>query len=197
MNYYVVKYSGPFGFIKPWTAVRDELPFSQLYLTGSILKGISQKLFGLGEMNRIKRHRLSYDQLVETQERTLPKLIKTAKVGGILKRRIMLNPVLHLAFVTEDDAVVAAEQHLCLCRNEDLVWPSPLLMVSEETFDTIPGFEYHPMAESEEGVFHGWDRTALDKAGYHQKQFGIITRIGEPMRLGETFHIGKNEDTTS
>lgn len=21
--YYVVKYSGPFGFIKPWTAVRD------------------------------------------------------------------------------------------------------------------------------------------------------------------------------
>ena len=23
MKYYILRYSGPFGFIKPWTAVRD------------------------------------------------------------------------------------------------------------------------------------------------------------------------------
>ena len=41
---YVVKYSGPFGFIKPWTAVRDRKQFSQQFLTPSIIEGIRQKL---------------------------------------------------------------------------------------------------------------------------------------------------------
>ena len=31
-TYYVVTYAGPFGFIKPWTAVRDELTYSQQFL---------------------------------------------------------------------------------------------------------------------------------------------------------------------
>lgn len=42
---YVVKYSGPFGFIKPWTAVRDTETFSQQFLTPSIVEGIEKKLF--------------------------------------------------------------------------------------------------------------------------------------------------------
>lgn len=196
MSYFVVKYTGPFGFIKPWTAVRDELTFSQLYLTESILKGMSQKLFGLGVMDRIKRHRLSYDQLIEAQERTLPKHVKTAKAGGILKRRIMLNPVLHLAFGTEADAAIAAEQHLCLCRNEDLVWPSSPTKMNEEEFNLLPGFEYIP-ATGEEGIFHGWDRTLVDEDRYHQKQYGNIVRTGDPMRLGETFDLGKTDNATS
>ncbi len=191
-KYFVVKYTGPFGFIKPWTAVRDELTFSQLYLTESILKGMSQKLFGLETMDKIKRHRLSYDQLIEVQERTLPKLVKTAKAGGILKRRIMLSPVLHLAFGTEADAIIAAEQHLCLCRNEDLVWPARPTIMSEAEFNAIPGFEYFA-ATGEEGVFHGWDRTLVDEDGYHQPQYGNIVRTGEPMRLGEIFELGKKE----
>lgn len=37
---YVVKYSGPFGFVKPWTAVRDSETFSQQFLTPSIVEGI-------------------------------------------------------------------------------------------------------------------------------------------------------------
>jgi hypothetical protein len=193
-KYYVVKYTGPFGFIKPWTAVRDELTFSQLYLTGSILKGMSQKLFGLDEMNKILRHRLSYAQLVETQERTLPKLVKTAKARGILKRRIMLNPELNLAFGTMEDATIAAAQHLCLCRNEDIVWPAGPITMSEESFNALPGFEYFPKGELEGGIFHGWDRTIMDDAGYHQKQYGTISRIGEPMRLGENFITGKKDN---
>lgn len=193
-KYYVVKYSGPFGYIKPWTAVRDELTFSQLYLTGSILKGMSQKLFGLVEMNKILRHRLSYSQLIETQERTLPKLIKTAKAGGILKRHIMLNPDLYLAFGSIEDAIIAASQHLCLCRNEDIIWPSAPIIMSKESFDTLPGFEYFPKNELEGGIFHGWDRTIKDEAGYHLKQYGSISRFGEPMRLGEDFITGKNDE---
>ena len=42
---YVVTYKGQFGFIKPWTAVRDEETFSQQFLTPSIIEGIEKKLF--------------------------------------------------------------------------------------------------------------------------------------------------------
>ena len=37
---YVVTYKGQFGFIKPWTAVRDGETFSQQFLTPSIIEGI-------------------------------------------------------------------------------------------------------------------------------------------------------------
>ena len=67
--YYVVKYSGPLGFIKPWTAVRDSKTFSQQFLRPSIIEGIRQKL----EVAAIERHKLSYDifsvQLERTQTR--------------------------------------------------------------------------------------------------------------------------------
>ncbi len=42
---YVIKYVGPFGFIKPWTAVRDSETFSQQFLTPSILEGIEKNFF--------------------------------------------------------------------------------------------------------------------------------------------------------
>jgi hypothetical protein len=38
--YFVIRYSGPFGFIKPWTAVRDGETFSQQFLTPSIIEGV-------------------------------------------------------------------------------------------------------------------------------------------------------------
>ena len=41
MKYYVVKFTGPFGFIKPWTAVRDASggeTYSQQFLTPSIVE---------------------------------------------------------------------------------------------------------------------------------------------------------------
>lgn len=64
--YYVVKYSGPFGFIKPWTAVRDSKTFSQQFLTPSIIEGIRQKL----EVSKILRHKLSYSGISVKQEQT-------------------------------------------------------------------------------------------------------------------------------
>lgn len=42
---YIVEYNGTFGFIKPWSAVRDSETFSQQFLTPSIVEGIEKKLF--------------------------------------------------------------------------------------------------------------------------------------------------------
>lgn len=62
---YIVKYKGKFGFIKPWTAVRDGETFSQQFLTPSIIEGIEKKLFpellnNNGVICKIKRHKLNY-----------------------------------------------------------------------------------------------------------------------------------------
>ena len=72
---YVVQYSGIFGFIKPWTAVRDKETFSQQFLTPSIIEGMEKKLFPeqlkkRGEIEKIIRHKLSYKSMESQQEVT-------------------------------------------------------------------------------------------------------------------------------
>jgi hypothetical protein len=144
---YVVKYSGTFGFIKPWTAVRDEKTFSQQFLTPSIIEGLRQKL----GVSAILRHKLMHAGTSLQQERTQSRAFEEKRKGGIkqasrtlsiINRGIMLYPHLWLAFPTLEDAGLAAEQHICLSRNEDILLPSP--EVSEVTayeFDLMPGFE--------------------------------------------------------
>lgn len=154
MTYYVVKYSGPFGFIKPWTAVRDELTYSQTFLAPPTVKGISQKLFGLGEVNRIKRYRLRFDMISEQQEQTWAPLRKVSKKAGIkslnngiITRGILLNPELFLALTSLEDAENALEQHICLCRNEDVLLPDFEFGVKEildNDFNNLHGFELLP-----------------------------------------------------
>src|SRR5690606_10709300 len=79
MKYFVVKYSGPFGFIKPWTAVRDSETYSQQFLTPSIVAGIERKLFPVllkdddGEIKKMVGHRLSYKQISQQQEQIQPR----------------------------------------------------------------------------------------------------------------------------
>ena len=73
--YYVVKYTGKFGFIKPWTAVRDGLTYSQQFLSPSTLEGIEKKLFPEtltqnGVITKIKRYRLSYSSIDVQKEQT-------------------------------------------------------------------------------------------------------------------------------
>lgn len=150
---HVVRYTGPFGFIKPWTAVRDGETFSQAFLTPSIIEGMRIKL-GVAE-KAILRHRLSHDGLSRQQEQVQAAGWASKKVGngkalvresGILTRGVMLRPVLHLAFATLEDATIAASDHLCLCRNEDLVFPVDVegqlvREMTEDEFDAIPGFE--------------------------------------------------------
>lgn len=92
---HTVTYTGPFGYIKPWTAVRDELTFSQQFLTPSIIEGMRQKL----QVEEILRHKLSFSTFDKQQEQTRPKLIKRPRHNfSILTRGVLINPVLVLGF---------------------------------------------------------------------------------------------------
>jgi hypothetical protein len=191
MNYYVVKYSGPFGFIKPWTAVRDSETFSQQFLTPSIIEGIEKKLFPelLGDqgIQKIVGHRLSYDQVSSQQEVIQTRGWNSTKKGkeflfdrpkAILLRGVLQNPILQLAFTSEEDASIAAKQHICLCRNEDMLYPDDPIEAKKEAFEKdeelFPGFEL---------VFEKNDKSFL--VGYHrvsnEPMYGWIKVVGQPV----------------
>jgi len=191
--YYVVKYTGPFGFIKPWTAVRDGETFSQQFLTPSIIEGIEKKLFpellneaNRGKISKIKRYRLNYQGIDLQQERTWSKgginiykdkgQYKTNL--GILNRGVMLNPSLFLAFDNAEDAKAAFSQTVCLCRNEDLLHPVELLdAMSEKEFDAIDGFELI-FTDASQGFKVGHNR--FDDAA---EMFGELKIYGNPVRI--------------
>lgn len=166
-TYYTVKYQGTFGFIKPWTAVRDSETFSQPFLTPSIVEGMRQKL----EVSAILRHRLHYSGMSKQQEVTQPADWKRSKgkaerIPSILTRGVLLYPTLHLAFGTLEEAELAAIQHLCLCRNEDLVYPveQPVLMSAEE-FNALPGVELE-FVKLEDSFIVGYNRFSEGKEMY-------------------------------
>ena len=102
-------------------------------------------------IHKIARHKLSCMGMSVQQEKTQTQAWKGKGKGkgrtytrpqSILKRGVMLHPSLYLAFTSEEDAVIAARQHLCLCRNEDVVLPdTEVLKMDEETFNALPGFE--------------------------------------------------------
>lgn len=157
MTIYTVTFKGPFGFIKPWTAVRDELTFSQQFLTPSIIEGMRQKL----QVENILRHKLSFALFDKQQEQTRPKLIK--KPGhnfSILKRGVLIDPVLVLGFSANEDAQKAFDQHICLCRNEDILLPDKSIGIkemSEDEFNKLEGFELI-FTDADEGFMVGYDR---------------------------------------
>ncbi|MBO8092122.1 MAG: hypothetical protein J7D60_02295 [Prosthecochloris sp.] len=194
--YYIVRYSGPFGFIKPWTAVRDSETFSQQFLTPSIVAGIERKLFPEllenddGEIKKIVGHRLNYKQMSQQQEQIQPrgwneKGTKNNKCYerpyAILVRGVMVEPVLFLAFLNSNDAEIAAKQHICLSRNEDLLYPSDeILKASKEDFDSdedlFSGFEL-VFEKNEQSFLVGYNR-------YRQgeKMYGYIKVVGTPVK---------------
>lgn len=145
---FVVKYVGQFGYIKPWTAVRDGETYSQQFLTPSIIEGIEKKLFPqlIQEkgIRKIIRHKLSGKGISVQQEQVQTIGWKERKIRGksIIKRGVMLYPELLLAFEKKDDAVIAASQHICLCRNEDIMLPEQeIIEMSDSEFASIKGFE--------------------------------------------------------
>lgn len=192
---YIVKYSGPFGFIKPWTAVRDSETYSQQFLTPSILAGIERKLFpellnaDFG-IYKIKRHRLTYQQISQQQEQIQPRGWNTKGKGNnktyerpraILMRGVMVNPILYLAFGDREDAEQAAKQHICLARNEDLLYPDKeILEVTEEEFDNneelFYGFELIP-EKNEKSFLVGYNRMDGNRSMY-----GWLKIVGNPVK---------------
>jgi len=179
MNYFVVKYSGPFGFIKPWTAVRDGKTFSQQFLTPSIIEGIRQKL----EVHSIVRHKLAYSSISVQQEQTQTRgwekktqLKMMVRNQSILERGVMIDPILFLAFETEEEAQKSAKQHVCLCRNEDVLLPeSDIVAMEEAEFDQITGFELR-FGESEKSFLVGFNRFEEAKPMY-----GWLEIAGKPV----------------
>ncbi|UPL47651.1 hypothetical protein [Hymenobacter sublimis] len=181
---YAVKYTGPFGYLKPWTAVRDGETYSQQFLTPSVIEGMRQKL-GVAQ---ILRHRLSYDTLSQQQEVVHARAFKEEKrtgriLGrdrGILLRNVLLNPVLHLAFSTREDAERAARQHLCLCRNEDLVLPTgPIQELSQEGFEALDGFELH---FTEDGTSEGSFLVGFNRFTGNAPMYGQLSITGRAVR---------------
>lgn len=166
---YVVKYTGVFGFIKPWTAVRDSLTYSQQFLTPSVIEGIEKKIFPerLNEagIHYIMRHKLCYDaidvQMEKTQTRGWENKTKEKRMvrnQSVLNRGVLLNPVLYLCFSEKALAQRASQQHVCLCRNEDILFPMPeLLDLSEEQFAELSGFELR-FGKSNESFLVGFNR---------------------------------------
>lgn len=169
MTYYIVKYSGAFGFIKPWTAVRDGKTFSQQFLTASTVEGIEKKLFPETLLHpgitKIARYKLSYSSISVQQEVTQTRGWEYKKQQAlmvrnrsILERGIMIEPLLHLAFLNLDDANRINDQHICLCRNEDILLPDPeVIPMTEEEFNLLNGFELR-FGEADEGFLTGFNR---------------------------------------
>ena len=190
---YVVKYTGMFGFIKPWTAVRDSETFSQQFLTPSIVEGIEKKLFPelLSEngIRKIVGHRLSYSQISSQQEVIQTRGWNTTRQGkqilferpkAILIRGVLLEPVLHIAFSSKIDAEFAIKQHICLCRNEDILLPEPIgEEVTLEKFNSdiekYAGYEL---------VFEKNEKSFL--VGYHrvtnEPMYGWLKIVGTPVK---------------
>jgi hypothetical protein len=189
--YYIVKYSGQFGFIKPWTAVRDSETFSQQFLTPSIVEGIEKKLFpellSVSGIKKIKGHRLSFGQVSGQQEQVQTRGWNSTKKGkqilferpnGILIRGVLLNPILHLAFESKNDAEIAFKQHICLSRNEDILFPSEIIEADINRFETdesiFNGFEL-VFEKTEKSFLVGYNRLSSEK------MYGWIRIVGNPI----------------
>jgi hypothetical protein len=155
---YVVRYTGPFGFIKPWTAVRDGTTYSQSFLTPSIVEGLRQKL----DVSAISRHRLRHEGISLQQERTQSADWKmdsrqAVRPLSIITRGVMVQPTLVLAFESSQEAEQAATQHICLCRNEDLLLPLDVREMSTDAFEALPGVELM-FGQAEDAFLVGFNR---------------------------------------
>ncbi|MFP4557486.1 MAG: hypothetical protein ACLFNU_11505 [Bacteroidales bacterium] len=192
---YIVKYTGPFGFIKPWTAVRDDEVLSQQFLTQSIVGGIERKLFPelltkVWDLYKIKGHRLTYSQISQQQEQSQPrgwnekgkgKKKEFSRPYAILKRGILINPVLHLAFEDKEDAQIASQQHVCLARNEDILHPnSEIIEITHQEFneneEIFYGFEL-VFEKTENSFLVGYNR--LNNS---EPMYGWLRVVGNPVK---------------
>ncbi len=95
---------------------------------------------------------------------------------SILDRGIMINPILYLVFDTNEDAEKAAQQHSCLCRNEDVLFPDAEISEMEEfEFDNLAGFELR-FGESEKSFLVVFNRFNSTKPMY-----GWLEITGKPV----------------
>ena len=77
---------------------------------------------------------------------------------SIILRNVLLNPTLLLAFDNAEDAKTAATQHICLCRNEDIMLPeAEIATMTEEEFNALDGYELR-FGQSDKSFLVGYNR---------------------------------------
>lgn len=173
---YSIRFEGTFGFIKPYTAVRDSKVMSQRYIPASTIEGIRQFL----GVDSIKRYRLdcygiSWQQETTSSKKTVNKNGKVQYNVSIIQRGVLVNPILHLLFETKEMAEIASMQHICLCRKQDILIPSKeITNLSEEEFDQVNGYELQFCSSKEPGAISwGFNRFDNGKRMYgHMRVFG-------------------------
>ena len=182
---YIVTFKGPFGFIKPWTAVRDGETFSQQFLTPSIIEGIEKKLFpellslllastkSYGTNSVARRCHHSRRSPKPVHGKNTKKSHERSR--SIINRDILVNPVLRLAFTDVDDAMRASRQHVCLCRNEDVMLPErEIKEMDDQTFSQLPGFELR-IGQSNQSFLVGFNRFDNQKPMYGWIEYNGIS----------------------
>lgn len=95
---------------------------------------------------------------------------------SILKRGVMVEPILYLAFPTIEDAEKARSQHICLCRNEDVMLPEEdIFVLTPDEFDALSGFELL-FGQSDTSFLVGFSRFEEAKPMY-----GSLRISGNPL----------------
>lgn len=185
---YALKFTGPFGFMKPWTAVRDGKTNSLQFLTFSTLEGIRQKL----GVTAIPRCKLSWGGVGWQQEVTQPRgwvvearQQRMSRPRAVLERGVLLSPVLVLGLVSAEDAHKAQGQHVCLSRNEDVLLPTgPAVVLTSAEFDALPGFELLPADPDEAGaMLVGHDRYQANTPMYGVLSITVPPPVAEDLLL--------------
>lgn len=177
---YVVKYTGEFGFIKPFTSMRDDFINSEKYLYPSTINGIEKKIFN-DIQDRIVRHRLDFDSLSEQKETTKsisPKTEngKTFYERNLISKIFLINPKLYLFFDNIEDAEIANKTVVFLSRNEDILFPNKnIININDNEIDNVDGFEgVKTTMEDEEGMFVGFNKYT------NKRQYIRLEIFGEP-----------------
>ena len=98
---------------------------------------------------------------------------------GILTRGVLIEPNLYLAFQNQQQAERAFTQHICLCRNEDLLFPEELTEATEDEWKTeaYPGYELILNADTNRQFKVGHNRFNDSSPMY-----GTLQSFGDPIR---------------
>ena len=88
----------------------------------------------------------------------------------------MLNPVLILAFGSMEDAEKAAMQHICLCRNEDVLLPGEIEGITVDGFELLEGYELR-IGSGDHSFLVGYNRNCKN-----EEMYGSIEITGNPIQ---------------